>query len=299
MRLTSTLAGFVLAVLAGASALATDKLLPPPRMAIHVQSGDWGNAQVQDIEKVLASVAEVLLPYFPQRASDRVRVVSSSDGPRVLLEKSPDGAHLVYLDVQDTRWNQFAYQFSHELCHIFSNYDHRRPDQDGLARDHQWFEEALCETVSLFALGRLASSWEQVPPKADWKNYAAAFREYANRLLNEKHRYLPMSVSMDAWFKANQGELESDPYLRKKNELLATLLLPLFEDTPGSVEAIGYLNLEKSSSPGSFKAYLEAWYSCCPEKNRPFVRKLITLIGGPPHGESAVAALTSSGALVQ
>ena len=125
MRLLSNLATVVAAVMIGPSSLAAEFVPLPNRITVNVKQGDWGTAQTKDIRTVLAFVADVLLPYFPQHASDKLLVAYSRRGPQVLFEKSADGARLVYLNVQDTRWDQFTYQFSHELCHIFTNYEHR------------------------------------------------------------------------------------------------------------------------------------------------------------------------------
>ena len=245
------------------------------RLSIQVQPGDWGAASVQDIETVLKSIADVLLPDFPRHASARIVVGFSKAGPRVLAGKSPDGAHQVLLNVQGARWDQFAYQFSHELCHIFSNYDHREIGPAPASRSHQWFEETLCEVVSIVALNRLASSWKVSPPHAGWADYAPAFRRYAQRLLNDEHRHSP-EISIAAWYRENESSLERNPYLREKNELAATVLLELFEAVSGSLETIGYLNLEAPSQEG-FAAYLVSWYDCCPESHRPFVLRLMSL----------------------
>lgn len=296
MRVIWTLARFAVAfLLVGSPALATGLTPPASRIAIHVEQGDWGTARTQDIEKVLKSVADVLVPYFPQRASSRVLVASSRQGPRVLLEKSPNGAYLVLLNVQDTRWDQFAYQFSHELCHLFANSEHREMRSDVVARDHQWFEEALCEAVSLFTLKQMASSWEHSPPYPHWKDYAPAFREYAERLLGEKHRHLQLDKSVAGWYAENREALESNPYLREKNEFLATQLIALLEKAPSSLGAIGYLNLEQSSFSKSFEAYLESWYSCCPEEIRDFARRVISLFTRGDHDGTAIAVVTVSG----
>jgi hypothetical protein len=73
MRVIWILARFAVAfLLVGSPALATGLIPPASRIAIHVEQGDWGTARTQDIETVLASVADVLVPYFPQRASSRV-----------------------------------------------------------------------------------------------------------------------------------------------------------------------------------------------------------------------------------
>lgn len=294
MQLLTKFSSFAVAFVMGSAVLASDRLPQSGRIAIHVEPGEWGTAQVRDIAKVLRSVADVLLPHFPQRASERVVVAFSKQGPRILLEKSRDGAHHVLLNVQDTRWDQFAYQFSHELCHIFTNYEHREISHDASTRDHQWFEETLCEAVSLFTLNRLALSWERSPPYPAWGNYASAFREYASRLLSEEHRRLPPIDSLAKWYRANQEELRGNPYLREKNEFPATRLLTLLENTPDSLEAIGYLNLEGSPSAKSLTAYLESWYSCCPEKYRVFISQVIALFEERNISSETAAALTFS-----
>ena len=244
--------------------------------SIQVKPGGWGAVSTQDIETVLNSVTDVLIPYFPSHASARIAVAFSSAGPRVLGSKSSDGAYQVLLNVTDARWDQFAYQFSHELCHIVSNFEHRDIGATPGLRSHQWFEETLCEVVSLVTLNRLASSWKDSPPHAGWAGYAPAFRRYAERLLASDHRRMPPQVSMVAWYRANQRALESDPYLRQKNESAATALLKLFESSPASLAAIGYLNVA-TPPRGSFSAYLASWYDCCPESQRPFVRQLMEI----------------------
>lgn len=277
MRAIPTLAGFAMAyLLAGLTAPAAGSTSPANPIVIHVQQGDWGTARTNEIAAVLTSVAKVLAPYFPQRVSTRVRIASSRQGPRVLLEKFPDGAHLVFLNVRDTRWDQFAYQFSHELCHIFANSQHRETSGE-MVRSHQWFEEALCEAVSLLTLKQMALGWENSPPYPHWKDYAPAFREYAERLLGEKHRNLPPGKSIAEWYAENRDVLGSNPYLRERNEFLATRLMALLEEAPRGLEAIGYLNLKQSSFNESFEAYLEAWYSCCPEEIRDFAGRIIAL----------------------
>jgi hypothetical protein len=293
MRLISILGILALSFSICPPALAADK--DSARLAIEVRDGGWGTATARDIETVLGSVAGVLLPYFPWHESDRIQVAFSAQGPKVLLDKSSDGSHRVILNVRDTRWDQFAYQFSHELCHIFSNYERRALDGGAVARDHQWFEETLCDTVSLFTLDRLSASWERSPPHPRWKDYAPAFRDYANRLLSQAHRRLPPNGTIAAWYEANRGELETHAYLRDRNELLARALLPLFQNTPGSLASIAFLNRERPASSGSFKAYLEAWYSCCPPEHRNFVGRLISLLEEPSRGGGELIAAAASG----
>jgi hypothetical protein len=260
---------FVLLVL-----LAVVSIAAEARPSIRVQPGGWGNASTQDIETVLTSVADVLIPQFPNHASARIAVAFSGSGPRVLAEKTSDGAYQVLLNVRGARWDQFAYQFSHELCHIVTNFEHREIGAPG-SRSHQWFEETVCEVVSLVALNRLAARWNESPPHAGWSDYASAFRRYAERLLASDHRVISPATSMAMWYRENQRSLESDPYLREKNEAAATVLLRLFEADPDNLAAIAYMN--ETRERGSFAAYLASWYDCCPEPQRSLVRQLIAV----------------------
>ena len=278
MQFLSILVGIAMSLLTSSVAVAGEALPLSGAMEIRVEAGDWGNARPRDIEAVLTTVADTLLPSFPQHAGERILVAYSDAGPSVLLEKSRDGAHRVFLKVRDTRWDQFAYQFSHELCHVFTNHEHRELAPGVLARDHQWFEETLCEAVSLLTLERMTARWEHAPPHPGWLAYAPAFREYAQHLLSERHRHLPANETLGQWFSANREALERNPYLRQENELLATHLLSLFETLPGSLEAIGYLN--QSLPAASFTAYLASWYDCCPGRHRTFIMEVMALLDG-------------------
>ena len=238
------------------------------QVSIGVQDGDWGTASVSDIQAVLSSVAEVLAPDLQQRAL-RIVVRPSSSGPKVLAQKAADGAYQVLLNVRDTRWDQFAYQFSHELCHVSSNYE-QRPIAD--ERPHQWFEEAVCEAVSIVALKRLSLHWQTRAPHAAWASYAPAFREYAERVMSSELRDAPPAFAL--WYRANFAAMASDPYLRHKNRRVAQLLVDVFNRS--GLQAVAYLNVHV---PGNddFPAFLTAWHDCCPEAQRAVVQRLMEL----------------------
>jgi hypothetical protein len=285
------LAWRVAALLLSTSALAMERSPSPGGIQVRVERGAWGAARVQDIERVLTSVADVLAPSFPRHASAHIVVEYSKDGPAVLFEKSAGGAYRILLNVQDTRWDQFAYQFSHELCHVFTNFEHREIDNNAVIRNNQWFEETLCEAVSILTLKRVAATWERSPPYPAWKDYAPAFGEYAQRLLDEPHRRLSSNLSTAEWYGTNQAPLDRYPYLRQKNEFLAARLLPGLENTPGGLEAIGYLNLEEPRPSRDIGTYLKSWHTHCPEKYRAFISQVIALLGKDNVGHATPATL--------
>lgn len=288
MNLPWILFGIGLSLQTASAATAVDGAVPLGHsIEIRVEAGDWGSVNPHDIETVLTSVAATLLPHFPQHAARRIAVAYKTDGPSILLERTSGGAHRVFLSVRDARWDQFAYQFAHELCHVFTNHEHRRIADGTLNRDHQWFEETLCEAVSLFALERMAARWKDAPPYAHWRGYAPAFLAYEQGLLAAPHRQLSPGETLAHWFAASREALARNPYLRQKNELLAVHLLTLLETVPDGLAAIGYLNAEAATPPPSLAAYLESWRSCCPPGQRAFVIQVMALFDGEGREQPA------------
>lgn len=268
----------MLANLMAAPSATASPTLPEMRLAIDVQEGPWGDVRPDEIKTVLASVATELLRFFPDKHLNPLLVVFDPGGPRVFFNKNTQGQYVVFLSVKDARWDQFAYQFSHELCHVLSNHDHRELTNVGVARDNQWFEEAVCEAVSIVSLQRMASSWES-SPQAAWRDYAPAFREYAQRRLSLEYRQLAPGMTLAAWFRQNQDTLRADPYQREKTELVANTLFGLFERDPASLAAIGFLNEDKATTAGSFGEYLMSWRSCCPPTQQSVVLQTMAMFG--------------------
>jgi hypothetical protein len=250
-------------------------------MAITVAPDNWGSAEAADIQLVLQRTAAEFQSYAGKPGSQpiKIRVIPRFNSPRVLYERGPDGEYVVHLTARDERWFQYAYQFSHELCHIFSNFDHKAVVGDEVASHNQWFEETLCETASLFTLKRLATTWESNPPARKWTGYGATFAAYASYLLGENHRRLPAVQQLDQWYENNRAALQETPYLREKNELAATALLPLFEKAPDLWRAIGYLNADQTSAAKAFPEYLADWQAACPPREQELVRQTMALFG--------------------
>ena len=244
-------------------------------LEIRVVGGGWGDARPEEIETVLNSVATILLEHFPGRRLNPILVAHSDEYPIIVYKKGPGNEYRVYLSAKDQHWPRYAYEFAHELSHILSNYDHHAYSKR--TTYNQWFEETLSEVASLYALRRLASVWEVSPPHPHRAAYAREFERYAERFLGEQHRRLPPSTSLARWFAQNENELRDNPYLRCHNELVANLLLPLFEEYPAFWEAIGYLRL--GAAGGDFREYMHAWRANAPEHHKDLIRYVMALFG--------------------
>jgi hypothetical protein len=245
-------------------------------VVIRVEGPGWSRTQREEIEAVLYAVADELITQVPQKLANPIVVTYGESNPMVLYERGPRGEYLVHLSAKDGRWPQFAYQFAHELCHILSNYeDHTSA---GSIKHNQWFEEALCETASLFTLRRMAATLEASASDPKRKVTAAALRSYAQELIDEGHRQLPASTSLTRWLAQNEEKLRKDPYLRDKNEVIANLLLPLFEQDPENWDAVRYLNLDPADARNSLKQYLHNWYANAPQTHRQFIAHVLGLL---------------------
>ena len=257
-------------------------------LVIEVSPGNWGEAEVRDIQLLLDTVAAEFLAHIgPLDRTIQLRVVPRGGAPKVRYEKARDGRYVVQLTARDQRWFQYVFQFSHELCHVLSNFDHKEPI-DGSERvdeRNQWFEESLCETASLFTLRRLAVQWETSPPSRNWSGYGSTLSAYARHLMNEAHRHLPPGQSFHDWYEENKQVLSDNPYLREKNELVAANLLPLFEANPELWQSIRYLNPLKTSAGKSFALYLTDWRVASPDKTLP--DQVFELFGLSPAGALA------------
>jgi hypothetical protein len=291
MRILLIVIGFLVALFSAPVAAGAQSGEQGP--AIQVLEGGWGNAYTEDIEAVLHSVASELGRYFPGWSPMKLVIKHSEKGPLTLYQKGPKGEYLILLSARDRRWAQYAYQFSHELCHVLSNYDHS--ETNNRTRSNQWFEEALCEAAALFTLGRMAITWESNPPFPHWRDYAQVLRHYAERLAGEAHRRLPHDTMLVEWYAANQEALRDDPYLRDKNEVCANMMLALFERSPEHWAAIGYLNRDSAALTGSLSGYLQSWHRAAPGEHRAFIAQVIGLFAAPDGGARVDLAFLEPG----
>ena len=247
--------------------------LPGHTLDVRIEPGQWGGAQAADMQKVLLSSAGELWKYCPQRKLKPIIIQRSKEGPITLYNKGPGDEYIVRLDVEGAYWCQFAYQFAHEFCHVLTNYDRRKGDKN------QWFEEALGELASMYAVTAMGQTWQVAPPYPNWKGYAGNLTKYADELLKKEGSDLPPGQTLAAWYKANESDLRADPYKRDKNRIVAKCLLPLMQKSPESWEAFGCLNNSAPDGEASFASYLKAWYKDAPAKHQPFVKSVAEMFG--------------------
>ena len=241
----------------------------PRRLVIRpAQTKDW-NASLADVEKVLASAAGELWRFFPERDLPPI-LVEPKGGPIVLFQRGANGEYLVRLDTGSTFWCQYAYQFAHEFCHILCN--HKEGD-----KANKWFEEALCELASIFAIRAMARSWAADPPYPNWREFSKSLQKYADDLVQQGQ--LPQGTTLPEWLKQHLPEMAQRADIRDRNRVVAVALLPLFEKAPEHWEAVGWLNASDTGVTRPFALYLADWQAQAPRRHKPFIRDLAQLLG--------------------
>jgi hypothetical protein len=249
-------------------------------LVIKVEGGGWGNVSRETIETVLYSVADELLSRLPKKLDAPIVVTHTDSSPVVLYERGSKGEYQVHLHASEKNWHLYTYEFAHELCHILSNYEEN--SEPGGSRYNQWFEETLCETASLFTLKNLAATWKNAPPAPEWLATADKLNRFFDLLVSEGHRRLPAHSPLAAWVRDHEEQLRNDPYQRRKNEVVANLLLPLFEADPERWDTLAYLNLDPSDARSSLQDYLRNWYQNAPAEHRTFIADVLALFEAPP-----------------
>jgi hypothetical protein len=234
-----------------------------------VDEAGWGDAAPADVRMVLKSVADSLLPLVPD-AAPIVLDVHARGGPIALFERAPDGAIRVHLNTGGRLWSQYGYQFAHELCHVLCRFDR---DDTG----NRWFEEAMCEMASMFALRRMGEAWQERPPYPNWRDYATSHLAYAARLIDEAQ--LPRGMSFAEWYGRYRDELVARPTDRKNAAVVAAAMLPLFEDQPSWLGAIHWLNASSPPQPLAFEEYLAEWRCQVPPQRTETIDCIAVLFG--------------------
>ena len=242
----------------------------PVQMNIVVAPYGWAEARPRDVEALLGNVASHMKRFLrPSFAGTTIVVPAPCDDwtPRTHYRPSTRDPFFIQLTARGRKWAQFAYQFSHELCHVLSGYEHLRDNPNN------WFHETICELASVFTLRRMAEKWLTSPPYPHWADYAESLASYADETLSNKERHLPPGMTLVRWLASEEASLRQNPCQRDKNALVAYLLLPIFEAEPVGWNTIRTL----PSSSAMLKDYLREWHSQVEPLDRAFVERIIRI----------------------
>ena len=237
---------------------------------IEVAASDWGVARTDDVQVLLEDTASHVNNLLRIPFTGTIQVIqapSKEQYPMTHYRRIPEGPITIQLASRDTYWAQFAYQFSHEFCHVMSGYERLRNNPN------KWFHESICEMASIFTLRRMSETWLDRPPRPDWSDYASSLAQYAEERLTREKVQLPHDVTLRDWVSAREDKLRGDPYLRDLNAIIAYAMLPLYEENPGGWNAIPELPI----SHAKLHTYLLEWNSNVAQEERDFVSSISTM----------------------
>lgn len=258
------------------SALAAPRLAGAAEFArelrIEVLKGDWG-CPPGEVRAVVRAAAQEIWTHCGGQRLRPLLVYQRADFPQTDFLHDWRGRIRIGVAAAERRWAQTAFQFAHEFIHALAQHSEAARRAWRTARQaNLWFEEALGETASLFALRRMAG---RTPPLfAPGPGDASALAEFAAARLARPGHQLPGGASFAAWFAENEPALRENGALRAKNVIVARQLLPLFEAEPGGWAAACFLNLGRRDRGKSRAQYFAEWQEACPAELRPFVTRV-------------------------
>jgi len=244
-------------------------------LAIHVNQGEWGGAQLSDIEAVARSAADGFNAFDDdETVAITLEPTASEDDPPMTLSSTSPGRSVVRLNVRGNLWARLAYQFGHEYCHVVADPTTRTD----MGRRFAWIEEALCETGSLFALRSMAKEWAVDPPYPNWREYSPSLAAYEAEHVSDPMRSLPLGEEFSDWLRDRLPLLERDPNRRDDNTIIAKELLRVFETDRAAWRAVRCLQSAPQSSEASVAGFMRDWAGACSAEDRPAARSIAVRI---------------------
>ena len=73
--------------------------------------------------------------------------------------------------------------------------------------------------------------------------------------------------------------MRTNPVLREKNAVVASVLLPMFEENPARWEAVSFLNESPQSPDEPLAAHLRNWRENAPRKYSAFIERIAAQFG--------------------
>ena len=234
--------------------------------------GSWGHSAPADAATVIEAMRAACLagvPLLSERQPEKLRVDNhSGSNPSIWLHSEEPATGWILVIVGTRDWCNLAYQFGHELGHVFGN----SWELDAQPRNPcQWIEEALVEAFSLRGLGILAENWEHAPPFPNDAAYAASIRSYRKTILARYRKIAKAkgaAAEFSTWFRTHEAFLSAHGGLNAARAAVPALL-DMLEGDPALIADIGALNRWPGRSGVPLHDYLDLWRQSCAALHAP------------------------------
>ncbi len=157
-------------------------------------------------------------------------------------------------------WAQFVYQLSHELMHyVIRQY---KKDKDSIIK---WFEETLCEAMSLYILRQSSNKWSTCTLAKINSDYGSYFKSYLDNIYNRTDK----SVIRACHTLSELQKIEqTSQNQRLDRSMERNYLYDTFCEFPESIAAFAFYPLYARSD---LQLDLDRWEK---ETNNPLISKL-------------------------
>ena len=231
----------------------TDLLAADSRQAVQLEIEMDDSWELEDRSKVTGILYETA-NYIRSHLKDgpTIRIVVGYDrekGPIAMYRRRGQEFDTVLLSNSPLDYRpQIMYQFSHEFCHVISDYNRIRSTES----KNEWLHETLCELASIFVLHATEEP---------------ALKRYIDDYLEESIQRLATITEFGEWLENNEDRLRELPrgeLDRKTNAVVAYRLHPLFSDHPKIWNTLRYL----PKSDSTLSDYLEEWKQSVESQDR-------------------------------
>lgn len=178
----------------------------------------------------------------------------------------------IYLSQKNQVWDEYSFQFAHELCHYYMNF----PIGIGYGK-FSWLEETFADLSSMITLKKMAEEWKNTPPYYEWTYYSDALNAYAERLINDNNSVI--NIPFLEWFQSNVEELFRVSTNRELNRTIAIKLYDYFYNQPELWKTIQYLKEVENSNDLSFAEYFNEWKEKLPKELHELFLIIETMFG--------------------
>jgi len=232
----------------------------------------WGQAQLEDITKLLDSVITEFYTNLDLAQITRkpVYVINSktrippTDYPEIVKSEKYNS---IYLNTSGQFWSMYSYQFAHELCHHIIDSDfYKINDKFG------WFEETLCELASIFCIDKMSQTWLTNPPYQNWRDYSTELADYVKEIFERPENKI--SIPFKTWLTENLDALFKDRYKRTENRIVALQLFEIFKNNPKIWMTIQYLKFIKVAEGMTFENFINAWTKLVPDDLKELLNEI-------------------------
>jgi len=224
---------------------------------------------------------ERLLPEAPPLGFKPIQLINDKVGGPTLYWPLGKDYYKIGLNISDIFYNQVAFQFTQEFCHIYCD-----------PRINNWFIELVCHVAALQMLNFLDAKWETDPPIPELQDYHENFTNYRSNLLGAAFSKIDMVKYQIAneWVGYQvQKLMNKESYNRGKLLLIAYEILGLFNESEENWKILPYIGKCSTPAPPEDSANLVTHRNAQPDFKKlleevpgnikPFAKKLIDKFG--------------------